>query len=158
MFFNGIVARIIIFISIIFFAFISCTSFDKTIEKQIGIDVSKCTISEEKDTHGGFLGDGDYYAIFDCSKNKNYILEHLNTWNKLPLSKNIEFAVSKYTDIDISKINNGYYYFIDRYAVEYKDIKDIHSDEKLLDRYAFNFTIAIYDSDTNMLHYYELDT
>ena len=46
MFFNGIVVRIIIFISIIFFAFISCTSLDKTIEKQIGIEMY-CNGDEE---------------------------------------------------------------------------------------------------------------
>ena len=31
---------------------------NKYINKKIGIDISKCKIEKDKDTHGGFLGDG----------------------------------------------------------------------------------------------------
>lgn len=33
-----------------------------------------------------------------------------------------------------------------------------HDDTNILDRYSLNFTIAIYDIETNTLYYAELDT
>ena len=35
----------------------------------MGFDPSAFSVVEERDTHGGFLGDGDYYLILDCSSN-----------------------------------------------------------------------------------------
>ncbi len=34
-----------------------------------GFDVADFILVEEEDTHGGFLGDGSYYLILDCSQN-----------------------------------------------------------------------------------------
>ena len=51
-------------------------------------------------------------------------------------------------------INKGYYYFLDRHdeAIYY------NSDENVLNRFSYNFTIALYNEETNKLYYYELDT
>ena len=55
---------------------------------------------------------------------------------------------------DIPEIEEGYYYFIDRFS----ETKDKYSDEDLLNRYSFNFTIVLFDNKTNILYYYEFDT
>jgi len=44
--------------------------------------------------------------------------------------------------------------FVDRHS----ESKDIHSDIDLFSRHSFNFTIALYDVDSNTLYYYEFDT
>ena len=51
-------------------------------------------------------------------------------------------------------IENGYYFFKDRHD----ENKNAIDDTNVLNRHSFNFTIAIYNSDTKVLYYYELDT
>ena len=54
----------------------------------------------------------------------------------------------------IPQIENGYYYFLDRHSRSV----DSYDDSDVLDRYSFNFTIAIYDADNDILYYVEFDT
>lgn len=140
-------------------------STDKYIKNKIHIDISSCKIIEEEDTHGGFHGDGEYFVKADCKKSNNEILEQLSRWKSFPLSEYLQpiiydnneatghisgFEINK----EIPKIDDGLYYFIDRYsgrAIE-TDGKDI------FERASFNYTIAFYDKDLNMFYYYELDT
>lgn len=49
----------------------------------------------------------------------------------------------------MSKVENGYWFFNDR-----NNQKSL----ELLERSSFNFTLAIFDADTNILYVYELDT
>jgi len=96
-------------------------------------------------------------------------LENNTSWSKLPLTDNLNIAVyGKKTisesigpfvindkgDACFPLVDNGYYFFLDRNS-ESKDEKD---DTNLLNRNSFNFTVAIYDIDKKVLHYYELDT
>ena len=37
--------------------------------RELKINKNKCVILDEKDTHGGFHGDGTYYVILDCAEN-----------------------------------------------------------------------------------------
>lgn len=140
------------------------------VSKAIGIDVSKGTILTESDSHGGFHGDGmsvihitfDEDAVLDEIENNDY-------WNELPLSENITALVYGISDDTstigpyltdengntiIPEIQNGYYYFYDRHS----ESKDPYSDENVLARASFNFTLALYDSDNNVLYYVEFDT
>ena len=57
-------------------------------------------------------------------------------------------------EVNIPEVTNGYYYFCDRHS----DSIDSSDDTNLLSRASFNFTLAIYDSDTNRLYYVEFDT
>lgn len=50
---------------------------------------------------------------------------------------------------------NGVYKFVDRQADPGEDRGD---DSALLGRYSFNFTIAVYDMDSDFLYYFEMDT
>lgn len=136
----------------------------------VEVDINKGKIIYENDTHGGFLGDGDMlvklsFSDTDCL-NK---IKDSSAWKPLPLTKNLEAFVYGGTiyssnhgpyihDEDynpvIPKIENGYYCFVDRNS-ESKDKKD---DSPLLNRVSVNCSLAIYDTDTNLLYYLELDT
>lgn len=135
--------------------------------KHFGFAKKDFVVIEELDTHGGFQGEGSYYLILDCSDNKEKSLEIIEDWNKLPLSENLNYimygevrdgltygyALAK-KEAHIPKIENGYYIFEDRH-LESNDSKD---DTELLDRHSYNFSIAIYDCDTDKMYYFEYDT
>ena len=124
------------------------------------------SVVEELDTHGGFHGDGSYYLILDCSNNKEKALEKVQDWNGLPLSENLNlimyggekdgvtYGYELAEEAHIPKIENGYYIFEDRSA----ESKDSTDDTELFDRCSFNFSIAIYDCDTDKMYYFEFDT
>ena len=118
------------------------------------------------DTHGGFVGDGSYYLILDCSDNTEDALSIVADWNELPLSENLNLIMyggekdGKTYGYDLSEeahmpvIENGYYYFEDRHS----EAKDVSDDSELFSRASYNFSLAVYDSETNRLYYFEFDT
>ena len=124
------------------------------------------SVVEELDTHGGFHGDGSYYLILDCSNAKEKALKKVENWNKLPLSENLNlimyggekdgvaYGYELAEEAHFPKIENGYYIFEDRHS----ESKDSRDDYELFDRYSFNFSIAVYDCDTDKLYYFEFDT
>lgn len=132
----------------------------------IDLDIDECKIISENDKHQGFHGDGDFILKADCSKNNKKILKQVKKWKRMPLSENLQLIMyggerdNKTYGYELAKknnipeIKNGYYYYIDRDS----DATNIHSDLSLFDRYSFNFTIVMYDLDTNILYYYEFDT
>ena len=131
------------------------------IKNELNLDISSCTIIKEENTHGGFHGDGEYFAKANC-KDNNKILKQLSKWKSFPLPKvlnQIVYGDEKTTNSlakekEIPKINNGLYYFVDRHSGW-----PIPTDgSNIFDRYSFNYTFAIYDKDTKKLYYYELDT
>ena len=131
--------------------------------KKIELNDNKCEIKSELDTHGGFLGDGDYFAKIKCSKiNYNKLSKN---WKKLPLSDSLNQVtqIKKCNDKDckniyerfsIPSIENGYYYFLNKQAKS----KNKYDDTNLNDKTSLNFILAIMDMDTNIIYYYELDT
>ena len=135
--------------------------------KHFGFAKKDFVVVEELDTHGGFQGEGTYYLTLDCSGNREKSHKIIKDWNKLPLSENLNyimygevkdglvygFALAE-NEANIPKIENGYYIFEDRH-LESKDSKD---DTELLDRHSYNFSIAIYDCDTDKMYYFEFDT
>ena len=124
------------------------------------------SVVEELDTHGGFNGDGSYYLILDCTNKKEQALEKVEGWNKLPLSENLNlimyggekdgvaYGYELAEEAHFPKIENGYYIFEDRHS----ESKDSRDDSELFDRYSYNFSIAIYDCDTDKMYYFEFDT
>ena len=50
----------------------------------------------------------------------------------------------------VSEIREGYYQLIDRHAEA--------GQSDILDRHSFNFTLALYDTETDTLYFCELDT
>ena len=127
-------------------------------DNYFGFSKQQFTVVEERDTHGGFLGDGSYYLILDCSSNTDAALNIVANWNPLPLSENLSLIM--YGNYGLSEeahmpaIENGYYCFEDRHS----EANDASDDSELFSRASFNFSLAVYDSDTNRLYYFEFDT
>lgn len=125
-----------------------------------GIDFSGGYVINATDNHGGFLGDGTTYveiAYYDEAVAEN--IAKNGRWNPLPVSDDIYKVI--YTDhfeairnYGIPKIKNGYYFFYDRSD----EATDPYDETKFYDRYSYNFTVALYDNDTNRLYYIEADT
>lgn len=144
----------------------ACSIGEDTPKDYFGFCKEDFTILDEVDTHGGFHGDGSYYLILDCSKNKEKATEILSEWIELPISENLElimyggekdgisYGYNLAKEAEIPEIENGYYYFCDRHP-ESTDSKDTSA---LFDRGSFNFSFAIYDSDTDKMYYFEFDT
>lgn len=141
-------------------------SVDTQPDDYFGFSKQNFSIVEEQDTHGGFHGDGSYYLILDCSNNIETALEIVDSWNNLPLSENLDLVmfggekngISYQYNLSekahIPKIENGYYCFTDRHS----KAKDPSDDSELLNRSSFNFSLAVYDSDTNRFYYFEFDS
>lgn len=124
------------------------------------------SVIEELEDYGGFPADGSHYLILDCSTNKQKALGLIREWNKLPLSENLNLAMyggekdgviygyELAKEAHMPKIENGYYIFEDRHS-ESNDCKD---DAELLGRHSFNFSMAVYDCDTDKMYYFKFDT
>lgn len=131
-----------------------------------GFGKNDFTVEEEADDHGGFLGDGLYYLIMDCSSNKEKAFENVSGWNELPLSENLSLVMyggEKDGEIygynlaekaKIPNVENGCYYFRDRHS----ESSDSSDDSELFSRSSFNFSLAVYDRDTNKFYYFAFDT
>ena len=155
-----------IMLELIFITLLSACSLFSSQDEYLGFSKQDFTVLEEQDTHGGFHGDGSYYLILDCSDNRETALGIVDTWDELPLSENLELAMyggekngmaygyefSK--EAHMPKIQNGYYCFKDRQS----EAHDSSDDSQLLSRYSFNFSLGVYDSDTDTFYYFELDT
>ncbi|MDD3394496.1 MAG: hypothetical protein PHG19_07640 [Anaerotignum sp.] len=142
----------------------------KQISKELGIDVSDGTVMKSSDTHGGFHGDGT--TFIELSFSDENCLEEIkknSDWKQLPLTDNLTalvygkvigqtsegpYLTDENSDTLFPKIQNGYYYFCDTHteSVNHEDDSDV------LNRYSFNFTIAIYDNDTEILYFSKFGT
>lgn len=132
----------------------------------LGFAKNDYTVICETDTHGGLMGDGSYFLALDCSQNVEKASTAVSSWNKLSLSENIGILLyggekdGKYMshniakEFEIPKIENGYYYFKDRHS----ESVDPFDDCALFDRKSFNFTLALFDTDTAMFYYIVYDT
>ena len=155
--------KLIIVTIIVCVVFSSCSTVGSG---HFGFKTSAFTVIEEKDTHGGFLGDGTYYLILDCSERKEQATELIKDWKPLPLTENLQlimyggekngvsYAYDLAEEAHWPIINNGVYKFVDRHS----EAVDKSDDASLFERHSYNFSIAVYDLDTNILYYFEFDT
>jgi hypothetical protein len=137
------------------------TKAERRIQKgaRVSLDLSGCRIEQETDTHGGFLGDGEYLLVLDCSGKEEKILAQTSGWSAFPLSENLREALYEWGPSERTippEISSGVWYFYDRFADE--TAFDRRSDARLLSRPAENYSLLIYDSDSGRLYYYEMDT
>lgn len=118
---------------------------------------------DKKNTHGGFHNDGELLEkIYFSEKQANNFInsaEKNSNWRKLPITERLHNKVCKYAideEMNIPEISNGYWFVLDRHSAaksKYNE-KDIFKE----DRYSYNFTVAVFDIDKNVLYIYELDT
>ncbi len=89
-------------------------------------------------------------------------------WQELPLPEPLETAMYSVTEADgertitrgtcfqreIPWVSDGYYFFRDRHS----ESADPADPAELLERGSYNFTVALYDRDSQTLYYGEVDT
>ena len=132
------------------------------IENGLNIKIINKDVKQDIDTHKFPNGDGERFIEIDCNRNTEELKENLEEYYpKLPLPKELENLV--YNELNgmelgskIPKVDNGYYYFIDRHADNLEGEND--NFEKIVKRNSYNFTLVIYNLDTNMIYHYQLDT
>lgn len=136
------------------------------IETNLHINTESAQIDTVIAPTPSFNGDGDTYVVLNFSGNP--ILEEIkekDNWKQLPLTDNLTSLVygkeniyNGITNDDdellIPQIENGYYYFENRHS----DAKNRYGDSDVFDLVSYNYTIAIYDEDENILYFYSLDT
>lgn len=115
---------------------------------------------EEKDTHGGFHGDGEalvkvYFSDKQAEKFIRKIDKNIH-WDKLPMKDILQTCINNnITDeISVPIIENGYWFFLDRHS----KATDKYNYNDMFDRASSNYSIAIFDIDSNMLYIYSIDT
>ena len=115
---------------------------------------------EEKDTHGGFHGDGEalvkvYFSDKQAEKFIRKIDKNIH-WDKLPMKDILQTCINNnITDeISVPIIENGYWFFLDRHS----KATDKYNYYDMFDRASSNYSIAIFDIDSNALYIYSLDT
>ncbi len=152
--------------ALILLVVLSSCSIDPQPDNYFGFSKESFTVVEERDTHGGFHGDGSCYLILDCSNHVDAALNIAANWNQLPLSENLKlimyggekdgmtYGYNLSEKAHMPAIENGYYRFEDRHS----EANDVSDDSGLFSRASFNFSLAVYDSDTNRLYYFEFDT
>lgn len=135
-----------------------------TVSKALGFDVSRGKEVSNYDTHSG---NGDGASCVVISFDDDTILEEIKRnaeWKPFPLDETVQSLVYGVSDAASSigpflndgngnplvpEIQNGYYLLIDRNTGKGADI---------LNRGSFNFTLGLYDVDTNTLYFCKLDT
>ncbi|MBE6039053.1 MAG: hypothetical protein E7218_07655 [Anaerofustis stercorihominis] len=160
---------LLIFSGILLFCLFACFDNNKYVDdihEISGIDISDCTVVTDEDSHGGFHGDGMRYVHIDCSGYKETVEAQISSWNKFPLSANlnimlyggekngITYSWHLAEDCGIPIPADGAYYFIDRHY----ESSDPHDDTNVLARGSFNFSLLIYDYEDSMLYLVEYDT
>ena len=152
------------------FSLTACGSQDpqEIVSEALGVDASTGSTMSSMDTHSG-NGDGTSFVVlhFDGDEMIKQIKADA-AWQPFPLDETVQtlvYGVSDatssigpfLTDEDgkalVSEIANGYYRLIDRQVEE-----DQATGADILNRASFNFTVGLYDTDTNMLYCCELDT
>ena len=134
------------------------------VSEALGIDASSGSELSAYDTHSG---NGDGASCVALRFSDDTVLEEIKDgteWESFPLDETVQTLVYGtetgttkagpfLSDGDgnplVPEIQNGYYRLIDR-----------HSDTgtNILERHSFNFTVALYDTNTNTLYFCELDT
>lgn len=126
----------------------------------IEISIPMFAKMEEKDTHDGFHGDGEalvkvYFSDNQAKKFETKINNNTH-WNKLPINEILQNCINdNITDeISVPIIENGYWFFLDRHS----KTTDKYNYNEMFDRASSNYSIAIFDIESNILYIYSLDT
>lgn len=118
---------------------------------------------DEKDTHSGFRNEGELLKkiYFSERQAKNFIeqVKKKDSWREVPMTERLSNKVCKYAmvdDMNIPEVDKGYWFVLDRHS----ETKDKYNEKDIFDedRHSYNFTVAVFDTDKNILYVYELDT
>lgn len=122
------------------------------ISEEIGIGIESGEEIINYSSEETFHGDGEVFYGFQFSSNdlENKI-KNDDLWKQLPVSSTLEEILKKsnFESFSVPEISNGYYFFLDRHS----EAIDYYDEEKVLERNSMNYTLAIYDVDTQILYY-----
>ena len=145
------------------------------VSEELGIDVSKGREISNYDSHGGFHGDGTTCIVFEFDEGT--VLEEVKSnpaWKAFPLDETVQTLVygtadengqigpyltkdserdELFTELLVPEIRNGYYLLVDR-----QEEPGMAAGADILHRGSFNFTLGLYDTDTDTLYFCKLDT
>ena len=140
----------------------------KMISEALGVDASTGSTMSSMDTHSG-NGDGTSCIVLHFDGNEMIKqIQADEAWQLFPLDETVKTLVYGVSDAESSigpfltdedgatlvpEIENGYYRLIDRHTE-----RDTATGADILNRASFNFTVGLYDTDTNMLYCCQLDT
>ncbi len=136
------------------------------VESYLDINTKSAQIESVISEPRSFNGDGNTYVVLSFSDNPiTDDIKEKENWKQLPLTENLATIVYGKENVDdgitndddelfIPQIENGYYYFEDRHL----DAKEIYNDSEIFNRESYNYTIAIYNEDTNLLYFWSEDT
>lgn len=129
-----------------------------------GVDISKIS---EYDSHDNFLGDGIGMKVYGVDPEIAELrMQNSEGWHSLPLDQTTQKLAYGNEDetpylIDsegrtlVPEVQNGYWYFIDRHS-QCKPGQQHNTN--VLNRASLNFTLAIYNADTERLYVLDMDT
>lgn len=139
----------------------------RAIGKQLDLDLSGAALTEYRDTHGGFHGDGETVAVITLPRDAALEAEDRMRygqpyWQALPLRQDLQQALygsetngALFTDNAgnplLPEVKTGWYFFYDEQGHPY-------TEESIYGRPSFNFTLAVYDPAHYTLYYFKLDT
>lgn len=142
----------------------------KRLSETLGVPLKGGQILQYEDSHGGLLGDGIKRVVIQFSDLRTLEAIHEDEhWEKLPFTQNLEIiAHGKQMDgfyraplIEnedgtpfLPETEDGWFWFMDRYS----ESTDPWDDSEVLNRHSYNFTLAVYDVQTNRLYYAQMDT
>ena len=139
----------------------------RTIGKTLDLDLSNAELIQYQDSHGGFHGDGETFAVITLPRIAALEAESRMSygapwWRPLPLTEELErvlygdgenkaLFLSGIGDPLLPEVKNGWYFFYDEQGTPYVE-------ESLFSRSSFNFTLAVYDPAHYTLYFFVLDT
>ena len=142
-----------VFMTLFFFMFISIASTwvgiganVMHIRNTVKNEMASIAIRIEQDTYQA-LREGNLAAYEAKLNSSSAYHDQILQLAKEGIEKNIKLTNDNFT------INN-----IDIHFNRHPDAIDASDDTDLFDRYSYNFSIAVYDLDTDMLYYFEFDT
>ena len=141
------------------------------IEGDLGLDIAGGVFVECYDDHGGWMGEGETYAViqFPDQRLAEDIMDR-NGWQPMPISRDMHLLVYGWAE-DGTKVNgwfdrrnlpeieHGYWILLDRQSDEQRASRPREDEEPgILNRYSWNLTIGLYDTDQDILYVLALDT
>ena len=134
-----------------------------SISREIEIKIPLFAKVDYHANHGGITMDvealGIVYLTEEQAKNVLNQIKSNEHWRKLPMTDRAlesarEHCIKESMIMPI--VENGYWFYLDRYSEAINKYDENERYEKI--RYSKNYSIAVLDTDKNILYYYELDT
>ena len=129
----------------------------------LGVNLSNGAVLQNVDTHSGFRNDGLYALTLEFGgaygADAAIQIAANDQWRPLPMTDPLREAAETLLlgedgERYIPEVETGYYFFLDRHS----QATTPDDDSDLFSRSSFNFTLAVYDTQTNRLYYCVLDT